>query len=455
MKKREEKAAMATVIGETQVFGGHLVHPKALNALRALIEAEGEAFRARAVAFVEEESSDGRIGCWMSDLKMIVIYLGSLLEESKKRCLENPNGMAVMAECWVNLIYVMAHEIGHALADVHGEGATKEEIEASCEEYGAEKFEALVESNEVDVEPPPNREVPFLPTRFVTWLAKAAEEEKLRPWVAKQMEMFDADAMFDPEAGSVDTMKSFIDACPGLEQRRKEQSSVEVKMSAPEDEPAPEPRESVETIAGTDPFADGAGEFAPTLPRQSDDEEEEEEPFFESDEVEKRSAAGVAPNPAEEPAWKKIYLALDTSVWEKCRPENPAAGAESLRADPPRVDPALLAEVGFDKCRWIQLENPNEKAKWAWRERPIEDGVIQCVIFKTSKLPSFHLFSSKANQWVKVIPQNPATGSDSAKEAKRGNRISFVIADPAPGSGVKDSQFVGKIVNGEYERIVK
>jgi len=246
------------------LINGHLIHDKMKGILDKILEANENNgtpdYEIRNVQFLPEESNDGSIGRFVYETKMVLIYMVSLFKLSSDITKDKMNGLSIVGGAWLDLMFVLAHEVAHAVAWKQDPDLVKEmltskpqELEDDCNEMAAGILSAMAEDDSIDMEPPEFKDIPFIPDMFMQTVAMASTDPELKNGAMRQLEMFDNNCFYsgDDDEPDISSVKKFFLLLPSKDETSA-QGTTEVKFES--GDPAEDKDPAPEVVNNVDPF---------------------------------------------------------------------------------------------------------------------------------------------------------------------------------------------------------
>ena len=189
---------------EIVVDNSHLLHPKVFEIVSFILERWNSALSwVDAIVINRTSGPNKSMGKYFPDIKTIALNLDFILEKSVQAASkeEQNEHRALNAIIWMNLIWIIGHEIHHAIyyaeAPEGFDTETQEHLddeEKIADDFGNEVTEIIAMARPELIEPPSLAEMPYFGLTAMAALTENAKRGDL--WAAKQKEMANSGLVF-------------------------------------------------------------------------------------------------------------------------------------------------------------------------------------------------------------------------------------------------------------------
>lgn len=225
-----QKVPVRVGIEGVEIFGADLLHPKMLEVIEYALKKE-KAHNLQAI-FVSATGPDHRLGEYCRHTRSFVISLKKVLAEGIDTCSgEKASGLSLIAACWINMVYVIWHELHHNVAlamDWDATVADEDTEEELAHEFAGEMLEPTIMELKADV--PAVGDLPWLGDMILGYLVEELKDGD-HEWVKMQKGYLDGGIVFESKEDIYDSMVDyFLASSDHPEQWGREAAAAEIQM---------------------------------------------------------------------------------------------------------------------------------------------------------------------------------------------------------------------------------
>jgi len=404
--------------------------------------------------------------------------------------------LSCLALAWHFVLRCVFHELFHAWAEHPKVADPNDEVEEEEAEMFSESQVVLM-AMLYDIEMPDMEDMGLLTELFHEAVDEHLEADPTNMWAQIQAELFRDGDIYHEGTLVIDSYREFVRSISSRDDDYRwgeKPAAVSAENVAPETPqppkesptaPSPAPTPSHPVAPPTPPPTPSSPEVDPTPPAPSVSEAPEvheptvtpteryfddgppmpeDEEYFEADRGEIMPGPApvhvVAPQkafdgPMEEivSTMQAIYVRLARYMFDKCQ-----WNGQGYFGNPAGVlEPVYVGDLPYAEQLLVSCDSLNHKGQKA--ERQIIKHA-KGTVFSNSKLPAYVLYVNINGKKCKrvLVPQNADKESKSAKNARNGDRIVWVIngdmsdtdVENARANGGRASKFIAMIKNDQY-----